>query len=63
MVLLNVVSDWQQQKTGTLKKVYASNEEGPSELVLHNWKMLTSRRDLIDLRLLGYSDKIQISMK
>lgn len=50
MVLLNVVSDWQQQKTGTLRKVYASNEEGPSELVLHNWKMLKSRRDLTDLR-------------
>lgn len=53
----------EEQETGTLRKVYAGKEEGPSKLVLHNWKTLKNRRDLTDLRLLGYSDKIQISMK
>lgn len=60
LVLLNVLSDWGKMGTedGNIQA-----EEGPCELVLYNWKTFKNTGDLMDLRLLGYSDRIQISMK
>lgn len=60
LVLLNVLSDWGKVRA---EDGNVQAEEGPCELVLYNWKTFKNMGDLMDLRLLGYSDRIQISMK